>query len=117
MAESEKLQAKLDALRVTFANGIAERLDRIRPDRKILAVDGLGEEAAEALVRVHRESHSLAGTAPVFGFDELGKSAREAEESAQACIAGTTAPGAPLADAIDRMIGDLETAAEAGDVA
>jgi hypothetical protein len=36
MAESESLQEKIDALRVSFANGIPERLDRIRPDRLLL---------------------------------------------------------------------------------
>jgi hypothetical protein len=72
---------------------------------------------AEALVRIHRESHSLAGTAPVFGFKDLGSAGRATEELAQACIADSAAPGADLGEALDRMIVHLEAAAKAGDTA
>lgn len=80
MVESDSLAAKIDALRISFANGIAERLERIEPDRQVLESGMGGGDMPQALERLHRESHSLAGTAPVFGFDALGKSARAAED-------------------------------------
>ena len=74
-----------------------------------------GGDTAKALDRLYRESHSLAGTAPVFGYDALGKSARAAEHIARKCLKGDGVPGADLVDAIARMIADLEAASETGD--
>ena len=115
MVDSDSLAAKIDALRIGFVHGIAERLQRIGPDRHVLEFVAGGGDTAKALDRLYRESHSLAGTAPVFGYDALGKSARAAEHIARKCLKGDGVPGADLVDAIARMIADLEAASEAGD--
>lgn len=71
------LAAQLEALRRQFASGLPTRLDRIDAALAACRNDASSPTAKSALVTA---LHSLGGAAGIFGFDELGKQARQAEQ-------------------------------------
>ncbi len=83
------LAAQLEALRRQFASGLPTRLDRIDAALAACRNDGASPTAVSALVTA---LHSLGGAAGIFGFDELGRQAREAERQLMQWNEGREAP-------------------------
>ncbi len=70
------LAARLALLRQQFASGLPARLDRIDAALAACRIDASDADAFSELVSA---LHSLGGAAGIFGFDELGTQARQAE--------------------------------------
>lgn len=100
------LEIKLQALYDAFALQFPSKLKSIEDLwARVAAGDG---EAAQTL---HRELHTLAGSAGTFGYSRLGNGAKRLETAIAALIAGGTLSRAtldPLAPLLDRL---RETAA------
>lgn len=84
-----ELAAQLEALRKQFASGLPTRLDRIDAALAACRSDVSNLTALSALVTA---LHSLGGAAGIFGFDELGKQARAAEQQVVQWGEGRCAP-------------------------
>ena len=74
------IQAALAALKEGFAKKIPSRIEEIRQSWKALKS---GDDGPETFHLLHRQSHTLAGTAATYGFDEIGKLAKALEATLQ----------------------------------
>ncbi len=110
MTEKDPLAAKIDALRGEFIGRLPERLDRIMSARQVVLDGATGEAWIAAMDILHRDSHGLAGTGPMFGLHDLGVAARAAEKIAHQCLEANAVSGPELMDALDQMISAIETA-------
>jgi len=72
----EGFEEELQALKDSYADQVPQKLAEIDELWATLVDDGWDEETFKTL---HRMAHSMAGSAQVFGFTAMGKSARELE--------------------------------------
>ena len=72
----EGFEQELQALKDSYADQLPQKLAEIDALWATLVDDGWDEETFKTL---HRMVHSMAGSAQVFGFTAMGKSARELE--------------------------------------
>lgn len=72
----EGFEEELQALKDSYAAQVPEKLALIDELWEKLVEQGWDEETFKTF---HRTVHSMAGSAPVFGFATMGKSARELE--------------------------------------
>jgi len=70
------IQAALAALKVSFAQKIPEKIHEIRQSWDTLKI---ATDDAATFTLLHRQSHILAGTAGTYGFDEVGRLAKDIE--------------------------------------
>ncbi len=90
--DMEGFEQELQALKDAYAEQLPAKLAQIDELWGVL-VDKRWDEAV--FNTFHRTVHSMAGSAPVFGFSAMGKCARELEISLKAVAAS----GEPLSDA------------------
>ncbi len=91
MPEMEGFEQELKTLKDAYAEQLPEKLAQMEVLWRGLIEQGWNEECFKAF---HRMVHSMAGSAPVFGFTAVGRSARELE----ARLMAISASGAPLSD-------------------
>jgi len=89
--DMEGFEQELQALKDSYAEQVPEKLAQIDELWASLVEQGWDDETFKTL---HRMVHSMAGSAPVFGFSTMGKSARELEMLLKA----VSASGEPLTD-------------------
>jgi CheY-like chemotaxis protein len=98
------LQAtRLDALRSVFVR-------RAKSDAELLAScrSSLGQDAGPACIRRIREiAHGLAGSAGLFGFDQISNDAAALEEAVVAELGGRLGPE-DLINALNRLLSCME---------
>ena len=99
------LQQKLDEQKRQFLDGVPARLEKLSGH-----FTKLKTEQGDALLisEFHRETHSLAGTAGVFGFVELSEMARGLE----ICLTSLTKDGENLPDhisTIEKALNELKS--------
>jgi len=88
----EGFEAELQALKDSYADQVPHKLAEIEELWATLIDDGRDEEAFKTL---HRMAHSMAGSAQIFGFTAMGKSARELE----ILLKAISSSGEPLSEA------------------
>jgi len=74
--EMEGFEEELQALKESYAAQLPEKIALIDELWGVLVEQGWDVESFNTL---HRTVHSMAGSAPVFGFTIMGKRARELE--------------------------------------
>jgi diguanylate cyclase (GGDEF)-like protein len=78
MASSDlHIQEQLQLLRDSYAENLPDKLGEISSAWEKLDTAGWDSDRSELL---HRLTHSMAGSAPTFGFPELGRRARKIEQ-------------------------------------
>jgi HPt (histidine-containing phosphotransfer) domain-containing protein len=82
---TDSAKDRLNALKVSFLQSLPSRL---------ASLDAADPARPDGLARVRDAAHQLAGTAPVFGLADVGRTAAAIEELAETALAG----GRPLAD-------------------
>jgi HPt (histidine-containing phosphotransfer) domain-containing protein len=108
MPADDDLRRELAALSAEYRASLPQRLEAI--DRAWLAAQR-GEGCADALHTLLRALHSIAGSAPTFGFPDLGRSAAEAESWIEPYSGRGEAPPAELRGAFERLLDALRQAA------
>lgn len=83
MADTSELQARLRALRESYAADLPGKLDEIHRYWQQLATAQWSVELIEAL---HLRIHTLAGSGGTFGFNRLSEQARAVERVLKRCI-------------------------------
>ena len=76
MADGVDIQARLEALRAAYAEHLPDKLAEIETHWQSMRDGEWDDGDARTL---HRLVHTLAGSAPTFGFAEVGSRARDAE--------------------------------------
>lgn len=109
---------KLDELRLRYLRSLPQKSDDIRAQWDLL--DQRPHERA-LLVELHQQVHRLSGSAPAYGFDDIGALARPLDQRLSEWLRGEdgerdavtdlirtlAAPVAALAQAL-RLAGDAE---------
>ncbi len=83
------IQAKLQALREAYARQLPSKLQSLVQAWKMLTENNWNWDNAAEL---YRELHTLAGSAPTFGFAELGQQANAAEQLLKIWVTEQVAP-------------------------
>lgn len=108
----EGFEEELRALKATYAEQVPEKLAQIDELWGALVEWGWQDETFKTL---HRTVHSMAGSAPVFGFSAMGERARELEVRLKAVVAD----GEPLTEKdyqeIPLLVQAVHSAAQAPD--
>lgn len=76
MPDEADIQARLQALRAAYAEQLPDRLAEVA--RQWAGLQGQPWNPEQAAI-LHRQLHTLAGSAPTFGFPDLGQRACRAE--------------------------------------
>jgi len=76
MPDGPDIQARLQALREAYAEQLPDKLAEVVQQWAEMQTRPWNPEQAVVL---HRRLHTLAGSAPTFGFPEIGQRARQAE--------------------------------------
>lgn len=79
--QKQTLEERLNALRDSYAEKLPEKLADIEALCSSLCHDQWDWTKVEDL---HRQTHTLAGSAPTFGFNEVGQNARRIEQDLKA---------------------------------
>ncbi len=90
MVDQADIQAQLQALREGYARQLPEKLAEVEALWQALTDGVWAWDKAEGLQRL---THTLAGSAPTFGFPEVGQQARKLEQRAKAWRADSCVPG------------------------
>lgn len=77
------IQARLKALQDAYARQLPAKLAEARALWDELCNDGWDEDKLKSL---HQQVHTLAGSAPTFGFEQIGQTARAIEQRIKAWI-------------------------------
>lgn len=78
-----EIQARLKALQATYAQQLPARLAEARTLWHELCNEDWNEGKLKSL---HRQVHTLAGSAPTFGFEQVGHTARVIEQRIKAWL-------------------------------
>lgn len=97
------LQAKLQAMRPRFVAAVTERLGMLEALRDRLDVE---PEDGDAIAALTHGAHKLAGVAGMFGAEDLGDCARDAETALEALMAADEVDEEQYSDALD-LVDDL----------
>lgn len=107
--DMEDFEQELQALKDSYAEQVPEKLSQIEALWDSLANNGWDPEIFNTF---HRTVHSMAGSAPVFGFSTMGKCARELE----AVLKAVAAAEVPLTEAqykeIPLLVGAIRASAQ-----
>ena len=106
MTDDAEFEAQFAALRERFRAGLSRYRERLVEGRNAFAA-GPDEAVIRRLKGVAPE---LAGSAGTFGFDEIGETAAELEQAADAVLAATQDAAAMIAP-LRRLIRDVELSA------
>lgn len=79
--QKASLSEKMSRLKDSFVNQLPERISEL--DHALQSLLPQADTANPALTTLHRHWHSLKGASRIFGFNELAKTASEAEALAQ----------------------------------
>ncbi len=96
----EGFEQELQALKASYAEQVPEKLAQIDELWGALVDQGW---QAETFKTLHRTIHSMAGSAPVFGFGEMGQRARELE----VLLKAVTVSGEPMTEMYYQQIPSL----------
>lgn len=86
---SPSLQERLDALRVTFASHLPERLTDLAARWERIETAAWN---ANAFIEFHRAAHSLVGSSGTYGFAAVSRSARNLETYLKGLLPGIIPP-------------------------
>ncbi len=90
MPDGDDVQARLQALREAYAEQLPETLAEVARQWAEMQRRPWRHERADSL---SRRLHTLAGSAPTFGFADIGRRARQAERLLNAWRERGRAPG------------------------
>jgi HPt (histidine-containing phosphotransfer) domain-containing protein len=76
---TQTLEEKIEAIRASYASGLDDRLGELKAAADLVVQGDLDEDVSRALSVLHFQAHSLAGSAPSFGFEALGNASRKLE--------------------------------------
>ncbi len=76
MPDEDDIQTRLKALREAYAKQLPDKLADVARQWRTMQDQSWNPDQARSL---HRRIHTLAGSAPTFGFDDVGQRARHAE--------------------------------------
>jgi len=106
------IQVALAALKKGFAKKIPDKVEEIHQDW--VRLKSLPEDP-DAFQLLHMHSHTLAGTAATYGFDEVGKLAREIEITVQDTLTEDRAAWIDAAlDHVDTLLEKLHSVVQGG---
>ncbi len=103
MPDKEHIQARLEALREAYAKQLPDKLADVARQWRALQDQPWDPGRARNL---HRHVHTLAGSAPTFGFDDVGRQARHAEHLLKTWNNAQHLPGE---DEIAELAGHIRT--------
>ncbi|UCE77573.1 MAG: response regulator, partial [Gammaproteobacteria bacterium] len=104
-------RARLQALRDAYSAGLGGRLADIEAGWALLRRE---PDNVDRHSELHRQVHSLAGSAATFGYRQLGRLARDLEQLLSAAVDGTTLTTAAQATDIPARLAELRTVSERG---
>tara|TARA_Y100001934_G_scaffold277283_1_gene375707 strand:- start:1687 stop:2016 length:330 start_codon:yes stop_codon:yes gene_type:complete len=104
----EELEKRLAVLREGFRDDLGQRLEDISAAWATIQDAGWNDENTELLERL---SHSLAGAAATFGFEEISEAARALERVVEALSAGEP-PGEDALSSIADLLTTLESSTQ-----
>lgn len=90
MSDDSDIQARLKALREAYAKQLPDKLVEVAEQWRVMHQQSWDVDRAKAL---HRSVHTLAGSAPTFGFSGVGQRARRAEHLLKAWLSEMHTPG------------------------
>ncbi|HFE31708.1 MAG TPA: hypothetical protein ENJ17_00205 [Gammaproteobacteria bacterium] len=90
MPDESDIQARLQALRTAYAEQLPDKLAEVARQWAGMQAQPWSPEQAAVL---HRQLHTLAGSAPTFGFADIGRRARQAERLLKAWSNALHGPG------------------------
>ena len=102
-ATKSAFELHLEKLKVVYLSQLPEKLNSIETDWNQLC----SSWQAEIAVVLHRNVHSLIGTAGTFGFGELSRTARELEVMLKP-LEGVSVDYKPNAELIDKVKTKIE---------
>jgi len=89
MSDDSDIQTRLKALREAYAKQLPDKLVEVAEQWQVMQQQPWDADRAKAL---HRSVHTLAGSAPTFGFNGVGQWARRAEHLLKAWHSEQHAP-------------------------
>lgn len=104
-------RARLQALRDAYSAGLGGRLADIEAGWALLRRE---PDNVDRHSELHRQVHSLAGSAATFGYRQLGRLARDLEQLLSAAVDGTTLTTAAQNTDIPARLAELRTVSERG---
>jgi HPt (histidine-containing phosphotransfer) domain-containing protein len=106
--EPEAFQQYLAALSAEYRASLSEKLGHIEHMWVTLCA---GSTAAGPMAALHRELHTLAGSAKTFGLPEVSEAARAAEYFIEPYSLVGALPAAPKLAEFEALLADLRRAA------
>lgn len=100
------LEERLQELRDAYAAQLPTKLNELFTLWSLLNNEDWDWDIAQD---VYRHAHTLAGSAPTFGFDEVGKIARQIEKILKKWITDHQQPSSEACDALSVMVSTLTT--------
>lgn len=105
---SPDLEQQLAALRRSYAERLPARAAALSATADALAA----RWDAEAARTLQRDLHNLAGSGASYGFPEVSRAARAAEDACSAALRVTDPPGATTAGLVDAVSALAKVAAQ-----
>ena len=100
----KRLQEKLAAVRIRYTESLPKQMADMQQAWRVLQRQ---PQNGTLLGAMHHQAHSLAGTAGTFGFDAMGKVARQIEILLKDMMAGketVVAKKQAIHDLLDRLV-------------
>lgn len=107
-AKAENLQEQLRLLQRNYASRLPEKVAQIEETCRLM-ISGTGN--GDAVRALHRMTHSLAGSAATFGFNEVGEAARILEVFLKAMLQSHASPGTVHLEQVKELLSELQRAA------
>lgn len=100
---------RLQALKVTFEDGLPERFEKIRKGCDSWIANDCDLEGLQV---VHLEAHCLSGSAGSFGYDDLGTRARELDVYVQQLLDGASGFDLQVKKTLETMLNHMVQASK-----
>lgn len=107
--KKQSLEERLKALRDAYGKQLPAKLDEINALWSSLIK---GEWDWATAKDFHRYAHTLAGSAPTFGFVEVGQNARQIEQLSKQWLTDNKQPSQDECDTVQLMLGTLSAITE-----
>jgi len=101
---------KLDELRLRYLRSLPQKGDDIRAQWELLRQRP--DERAQ-LVELHQQVHRLSGSAPAYGFDEIGALARPIDQRLSEWLRSDADERAAVADLVGALAAPVAALAQA----
>lgn len=102
-SDKNEIQEKLRLLRDVYAQQLPDKIKEIKNYWEIWVTGGDGED----LILLHRLLHGIAGSGATFGFEELGRLARQIEQILKLWMTGDAAQSTEAKDEVAELLNAL----------